>query len=85
MKAKIKYYVALIVALLGAVFVFLFQRRGEKITDLQDKLTAQKIGDELASITEQSKKSSLDYEIAAKRYADLKRAHPEYFKSGPQG
>ncbi len=80
---KLKYYGALVLAFLGAVFVFLFQRRGEKISDLNEKLVAQKIGDELASITEQSKKSTLDYEIAAKRYADLKSRYPEYFKSGP--
>ena len=80
--AKIKRYLAYTVAFMGALFIFLFSRRGETIKDLKDQLVVNKITNELASITEQSKKSNEDYEVANRRYAELKRTHPEYFGKG---
>lgn len=79
MTLKIKRYLALTVAFIGALFLFLFSRRGETIKDLKDQLVVNKITAELADITAQSKRSHEDYEIANRRYSNLKHQHPEFF------
>ena len=83
MNAKLKRYLALTVAFIGALFLYLFSRRGETIKDLKDQLVVNKLEEELRDITEQSKKSETDFAAAKRRYDELKRANPDHFKSGP--
>ena len=82
---KIKRYIGIVLAFLGAILVYMCSRRGDTIKDLKDQILHNQIETELKQIAEQSKKSDLDYEIARKRYADLRAQHPSHFKSGPQG
>lgn len=61
-----------------AVLVYVFQRRGETIQELQQKALRDSLTKDLTKLQKKSKKSKEDADAAYKRYRDLLATYPEH-------